>query len=421
MDDDTWKFSECLGKDVHDYVVKTHPTKPKCIVESIHDKQERYALKSWILHWLQDAFLPQGYPESVSSDYLHYQMWDTLQAYCSSVAGAVSLHATLGSLGVGQEGSTALAATLTWLTNTGAGMVAAIGFTYCKGTHLDSNNKQWRLFADVSNDVAHLIKLATPLLPVPPLLPLTGAAVLYALVGVSGGATRTALTAHQARCNNLADVAAKDGSQETLVNLAALLTSMVMLPLITHSLMMTWCVFLVLLFVHLVCNHRAVRAVVAPSLNRPRLLLLLDQFAQARTVPDVAQANANEPLLFGSAFRRDYLCPGWSLELGCSLQRALSLASPLREKPSLRDNFMVLVSWSECRVFVPLTKAASSRDILLACWTAFLIAQRPLQTKDVERIRDKAKASFPLIMAKMEGQGWAVDEIYLGVGEWRLL
>jgi len=28
---------------------------------------------------LQSAFLPQGYPESVSKDYLEYQVWDTMQ------------------------------------------------------------------------------------------------------------------------------------------------------------------------------------------------------------------------------------------------------------------------------------------------------------------------------------------------------
>lgn len=29
--------------------------------------------------FLQSVFLPQGYPESVSEDYLQYQFWDTLQ------------------------------------------------------------------------------------------------------------------------------------------------------------------------------------------------------------------------------------------------------------------------------------------------------------------------------------------------------
>ena len=32
-------------------------------------------------------------------------------------------------------------------------------------------------------------------------------------MGVAGGATRAALTQHQARHNNMADVSAKDGSQ----------------------------------------------------------------------------------------------------------------------------------------------------------------------------------------------------------------
>lgn len=27
----------------------------------------------------QSVFLPQGYPDSVSNDYLHYQFWDTVQ------------------------------------------------------------------------------------------------------------------------------------------------------------------------------------------------------------------------------------------------------------------------------------------------------------------------------------------------------
>ena len=38
-------------------------------------------------------------------------------------------------------------------------------------------------------------------------------AVLQAVVGVAGGATRAALVQHQARRDNMADVSAKDGSQ----------------------------------------------------------------------------------------------------------------------------------------------------------------------------------------------------------------
>jgi len=41
---------------------------------------------------------------------------------------------------------------------------------------------------------------------------------LQSIVGVSGGATRAALTQHQARRNNMADVSAKDGSRVQVLN-----------------------------------------------------------------------------------------------------------------------------------------------------------------------------------------------------------
>ena len=58
---------------------------------------------------------------------------------------------------------------------------------------------------------------------------------VQAIVGCAGGATRAALTQHQARRNNMADVSAKDGSQETLVNLAALLVSLLLIPSVTGN------------------------------------------------------------------------------------------------------------------------------------------------------------------------------------------
>ncbi|VDM02790.1 unnamed protein product [Schistocephalus solidus] len=32
-----------------------------------------------LIGFLKSAFLPQGYPESVSGDYMEYQIWDTVQ------------------------------------------------------------------------------------------------------------------------------------------------------------------------------------------------------------------------------------------------------------------------------------------------------------------------------------------------------
>ena len=69
---------------------------------------------------------------------------------------------------------------------------------------------------------------------------LCSASIARALVGVAGGATRTAITQHQARADNISDVAAKDGSQETLVNLAALLVNLTILPLVSDDQNLIW-------------------------------------------------------------------------------------------------------------------------------------------------------------------------------------
>lgn len=38
----------------------------------------------------QEIFLPHGFPDSVSEDYVTYQIWDTIQAFCSTISGGFS-------------------------------------------------------------------------------------------------------------------------------------------------------------------------------------------------------------------------------------------------------------------------------------------------------------------------------------------
>lgn len=57
---------------------------------------------------------------------------------------------------------------------------------------------------------------------------------IKAIVGVAGGATRSALTQHHAIRGNLADVASKDSSQETFVNLTASFIGLYLLTAITN-------------------------------------------------------------------------------------------------------------------------------------------------------------------------------------------
>ena len=43
-----------------------------------------------IKSFFKNAFLPQNFPHSVSEDYLDYQLWDSLQAFASSISGSLA-------------------------------------------------------------------------------------------------------------------------------------------------------------------------------------------------------------------------------------------------------------------------------------------------------------------------------------------
>uniref|UniRef100_A0A915KXA5 Protein root UVB sensitive/RUS domain-containing protein n=1 Tax=Romanomermis culicivorax TaxID=13658 RepID=A0A915KXA5_ROMCU len=121
-------------------------------------RQVEYSLKVIFM----EIFLPQGYPESVTTDYSEYQAWDTAQAFCSSITGTLATEAILKGVGVGDQSATALAATLTWLLRDGSGMVGRIIFAWLKGTDLDACSKQWRLMADILNDLSFFIDFISP-------------------------------------------------------------------------------------------------------------------------------------------------------------------------------------------------------------------------------------------------------------------
>lgn len=168
-------------------------------------------------------FLPLGYPESVAPEYATFQAWDTVQASCSYLRGILATQAIFEGVGVGRETATALAATLQWVVRDGASMLGGLLFTWWGAQSFDCDVKVWRLFADVINDVGLTLEMLSPLcgkafLPVACL-----GSICKTMCGVAAGATRTALTAHFATAGNLADVAAKEGSQETAVTLFGLL------------------------------------------------------------------------------------------------------------------------------------------------------------------------------------------------------
>ncbi|MCP9262089.1 hypothetical protein DINM_005384 [Dirofilaria immitis] len=178
-----------------------------------------------VVYWkslFRDMFMPRGYPQSVSVDYLNYQIWDTIQAFASSMNSALATEAVLRGAGVGNKAASAMAAAISWLLKDGIGLIARIFFAWLYSPYLDADCKQWRLIADCFNDLAFCLDLIAPIFPKLFTLIVCLSSMVRAVVSVAGGATRTTIINHQAISDNAGDVAAKDGSQETVINIFAL-------------------------------------------------------------------------------------------------------------------------------------------------------------------------------------------------------
>ncbi|OCT61817.1 hypothetical protein XELAEV_18047846mg [Xenopus laevis] len=277
---------------------------------------------------LRDFFvsllLPHGYPDSVSKDYLAYQLWDTIQAFSSSVTGSLATQSLLRGSGVGDSTATVAAATITWILKDGTGMVGRILFAWMKGSRLDCDAKRWRLFADLLNDIAIFMEIMAPVFPSFFILTVCAAGVCKCIVGVAGGATRAAITVHQAKRDNMADVCAKDGSQETLVNLAGLLVSLFLVPLVSDSMMTTYLLFFLLTSLHLYANYRAVRSVIMETLNQSRLSIVLHHYLKEGKILDPEAANLQEPLLPGLGSQ---VSVSLGAPLNCLVSRSVAFAS----------------------------------------------------------------------------------------------
>ena len=159
------------------------------------------------------SFLPVGWPYSVTSDYLMYQLYDSLQGLCSYIRGMLTSHAMLVGVGVGSSTATPAAAALQLFFRDAIGQVSGLLFVSSQGNMFDAYAKQWRLVADISNDVGMFFEIIVLLFPQYFLVLACLAAICRSVTGGAGGATRAALTQHFAREGNHADISAKEGSQ----------------------------------------------------------------------------------------------------------------------------------------------------------------------------------------------------------------
>lgn len=417
-----------------------------------------YVVKRWPRKWsslrayFSEIFLPVGYPDSVSRDYTEYQIWDSIQAFASSITGTLATQSVLTGVGVGDQGASVLAATTTWILRDGTGMTGRILFAWFQGSNLDYDSKKWRLFADILNDVAIFLELMCQYFKGYVTAVLCVSSVAKSIVGVAGGATRAALTQHQARSNNMADVSAKDGSQETLVNLAAFLFSLLLLRIVAGNPWLLYSVFISFTLLHIFANYRAVSCVVMETFNRSRYAIVVKSFLEtAGDIAPVAWVNACESVWIQCGK------PFVSINLGVPLSSVAPTSKELQRRvegaacgQKAAPAYLLAVVRDSSRHYninIVLSSESTVRDQMEAMFHAFLLEAILLKLRvdeghpwagdiaDVEntaedlssddhRLFQSSRAMvnkcFPLLWKALEGSEWETGRALFGATEWRV-
>lgn len=291
---------ESRGSAVITYTVDEHSNALKNITHRNRYGHATSSTGNRLLLAFYEAFLPVGYPDSVAPDYLEYQVWDTIQALCSSVTGTLSTRSILQGVGVGSAEATLLGGTLSWTLRDGISMISRISFASKLALDLDNDAKRWRYIADITNDIALTIEIFSSWLPTPTLflLSVSLASVFKAITGVAGGGARASLTHHFAQRDNTADLAAKEGSQETAAGLFGMLLGMAVAWLVPGD--DCWATLIVVAFftaAHLYSNYRAVSSLVLHYLNLQRAGIVMSAFARTGRVPSPAVVARSEGIL----------------------------------------------------------------------------------------------------------------------------
>lgn len=246
------------------------------------------------------AFLPAGFPHTVTDDYLAYQTFDSLQAFSSSITNLLANRAILEGLGVGNASQSPTTALLLQIIQDTFSRLATILFAHRMGQAIEPECKYYRFLADIFNDCSQFLDLLLPALPLMPKISvMVSASILRSLCGVAAGASKATLSAHFAKNGNLAELNAKEASQETVVSLMGMLAGTLLVKLVEGK-TAVWCWMVTLVGIHLLTNYYGVRCVKMRTLNRQRATIVFREWLESNTILTPDDVAKRESILLNS-------------------------------------------------------------------------------------------------------------------------
>ncbi|KAL3613785.1 Protein root UVB sensitive 1, chloroplastic [Castilleja foliolosa] len=239
------------------------------------------------------VMLPEGFPESVTSDYLDYSLWRGVQGIAAQISGVLATQALLYAVGLG-KGAIPTAAAINWVLKDGIGYLSKIMLSKY-GRHFDVNPKGWRLFADFLENAAFGMEILTPAFPhlFVPIGAIAGAG--RSASALIQAATRSCFYAGFAAQRNFAEVIAKGEAQGMVSKSIGIMLGIALANGVQSSTPLALASFAVITGIHLFCNLKSYQSIQLRTLNPYRASLVFSQYLLSGLVPSVKEVNDEEP------------------------------------------------------------------------------------------------------------------------------
>ncbi|GMJ12558.1 ROOT UVB SENSITIVE 1, WEAK AUXIN RESPONSE 3 [Hibiscus trionum] len=294
--------------------------------------------------------LPEGFPNSVTSDYLDYSLWRGVQGVASQISGVLATQALLYAVGLG-KGAIPTAAAINWVLKDGIGYLSKIMLSKY-GRHFDVNPKGWRLFADLLENAAFGLEILTPAFP-----------HLFVLIGALAGAARSAATLIQAATRscfyagfaaqrNFAEVIAKGEAQGMVSKSIGIALGIALANCFGSSTSVALASFGVVTWIHMYCNLKSYQSIQLRTLNPYRASLVFSEYLLSGQSPSVKEVNDEEPLFpdvpflnFMSANReRSDVLSSEAKQAASEIEVRLQLGSKLSDIVNNKEDALALFS-----------------------------------------------------------------------------
>ncbi|KAL6985595.1 Protein root UVB sensitive 1, chloroplastic [Sarracenia purpurea var. burkii] len=292
--------------------------------------------------------LPEGFPHSVTSDYLEYSLWRGVQGVAAQISGVLATQSLLYAVGLG-KGAIPTAAAVNWVLKDGIGYLSKILLSKY-GRHFDVNPKGWRLFADLLENFAYGMEILTPAFP-----------HLFVPIGAAAGAGRSAAALIQASTRscfyagfaaqrNFAEVIAKGEAQGMVSKSIGIMLGIALANCIQSSTPLALASFGVVTWIHMYCNLKSYQSIQLRTLNPYRASLIFSEYLLSGLVPSIKEVNDEEPLFPAVPFLnpnpahkdQSAVLSGEAKDAAANIEGRLQLGSKLSDVVKNKDDALAL-------------------------------------------------------------------------------